>query len=187
MLKSFAILVIAVPLLAHAQCRVQDQSVSRSTLSINERTMPRRDIVTLPSNVKQCHVRYRVRVGQDWHDAVGQANWRSDQTVEQACGQAMVNADRLVIENIGRTQIVQNTVMICDDDDRFRQLTSIKSGTVARLEQFRLNPNYPGEFVYNGSRCRWILDTVMHRTDIHTMQGIICQLSGNNWAVVDKF
>lgn len=184
--KSLLILLFPAMSLANT-CRVQDQAVSKVTATINERTAPRRDIVSLPNGTRQCQVRFRVRVGATWYEAQGQSTWTSSQTVEQACGQAAISAERAVIERIGQTQITQNTTMICDDDENFRQLRKLPVGSVARLEQYRLHPHYPGEFAYNGARCRWILDTVYQNQDIRTMQGIICQIQDNHWAVVDRF
>ena len=188
MLKNSVLIAVAFPILAIANdCRVQDQAVSKITVTINERTTPRRDIISTPSGARQCQVRFRVRVGATWHEAQGQATWSSAQTVEQVCGQAAISAERAVVERIGQTQITQNTTMICDDDNNYRQLRKLPVGSVSRLEQYRLHPHYPGEFAHNGARCRWILDTVFQNQDVRTMQGVICQIQDNNWAVVDRF
>ena len=169
------------------ECRVHNQSVTNSRVTINERTYPRRDVITDPDGKKYCQVMFRARVGNSWYNAHGSAEWMASSTIEQVCGQAAINAEQDLITSIGNTRISQNTVLICDDDDRFRQLQYFEVGTIGDLEQFRLHPNYPGEFAYNGTRCRWILDTVYQNGDVKTLQGIICNLNSNKWAIVDKF
>ena len=186
----FTITVLLLPACAPAYaqiCRVHNQSTSESAVTISERTYPRRDIIGDPDGTKYCQVMFRARVDNQWYDAHGSAKWTSDKTIESTCGQAIAQAEQDLISSIGNTRIAQKTVLICDDDERFRQLEQFPVGTVGDLEQFRLHHDYPREFAYNGARCRWILDTVYQNSDVKTLQGIICNLNGNKWAIVDKF
>lgn len=170
---------------AVAECRMVEQTVSRSEVRIAQRTVPVRNITE--SAPRQCHVRFRVLVDGQWHDALGSQTWREDQTVQQACGEAAMRAERDVIDRIGRGRVTNQSIMVCDDDERFRTVRRAEIGTVARLDQYRPHPEYPRAFIHNGTQCRWFLESGMQAQDVRTWQGIVCEVQNGLWAVVDRF
>jgi len=78
-------------------------------------------------------------------------------------------------------------VMICNDQENLNNLKTTTPGTKGQLHQFRPHPDYPKRFWHNGAQCRMILDSAWTGRDIHTYQGVICQLQDSTWVVVDKF
>ena len=60
-------------------------------------------------------------------------------------------------------------------------------GSEGRQHQFRPHPDFSRRFWHNGAQCRWFLDPGLRNGDIYRYQGIICQLEGDNWVVLDKF
>jgi hypothetical protein len=59
-------------------------------------------------------------------------------------------------------------------------------GEVAEKQQFKRDKKYTGEFQYQGTQCIWFND-IEWRGELHQANGIACQVSGNNYVVVDKF
>jgi hypothetical protein len=122
-----------------------------------------------------------------WFDAYGSETWRDEQTVQQACAAAAMRAERDAVDRIGRSQVTNQSLMVCDDDDRFRTLRRAEVGTVAQLDQYRPHPEFPRAFQHNGTQCRWFLESGMAGSDVRTWQGIICEVQDGRWAVVDRF
>jgi hypothetical protein len=132
-------------------------------------------------------VRFRILVDGNWYDAHGSQTWRDDQTIQQACGEAAARAERDVVDRVGRSRVTNQSLMVCDDDERFRTLRRAEVGSVARLDQYRPHPQYPRAFQHNGTQCRWFLESGMSGSDVRTWQGIICEVQDGRWAVVDRF
>lgn len=180
-----AVLAAVIPAMAVAECRMVDQTLTRSEVRVSQRTAPVRTVTeTAP---RQCHVRFRLLIDNNWYDAHGSQTWRDDQTVQQACGEAAIRAERDVIDRVGRSRVTNQSLMVCDDDERFRTLRRAEVGTVARLDQYRPHPEFPRAFQHNGTQCRWFLESGMAGSDVRTWQGIICEVQDGRWAVVDRF
>ena len=178
-------LALTVPVMASAECRMIDQTLTRSEVRISQRTAPVRTVTE--THPRQCHVRFRILVEGNWYDAHGSQTWRDDQTVQQACGEAAIRAERETIDRIGRSRVTNQSLMVCDDDNRFRTLRRAEVGTVAHLDQYRPHPEFPRAFQHNGTQCRWFLESGMAGSDVRTWQGIICEVQDGRWAVVDRF
>ena len=178
-------LALTVPVVASAECRMIDQTLTRSEVRISQRTAPVRTVTE--THPRQCHVRFRILVEGNWYDAHGSQTWRDDQTVQQACGEAAIRAEREAIDRIGRSRVTNQSLMVCDDDNRFRTLRRAEVGTVAHLDQYRPHPEFPRAFQHNGTQCRWFLESGMAGSDVRTWQGIICEVQDGRWAVVDRF
>jgi hypothetical protein len=170
-----------------AECVLQDQVVQRSQVVIAERSQIRSEVVTAPNGGRKCMVSFRARVGAQWHSAFGEHEWAGDRPREEACAVALANADQQVRERVGRSQTASEKVLICNDNPDLKTLRQTNPGTIARLAQFRPHPDRPKLFWHNGAQCRYFLDSQYTGTDIRTWEGVICQLQGDNWVVVDKF
>lgn len=185
-IKYISVLALVISVNSFAECQLVETSVSKGQLAIQERGTITRDIVPTLTNQQACQVRFRVRIDNQWHDAIGSTVWASNITLKEACGQAVSDAESKLIERLGRQQVVQHRTMICSDDSKFGANGPVPVGQVGDIGQFRPNPTYPKEFVYNGTLCRYFLETVYDQT-VRTKQGIICRIENSKWVVVDKF
>ena len=172
---------------AHADCVLQDKTVSQSSVSIAERGKITATVVPDPQQGKRCLVTFRARVGATWYTATGEYTWPGDTPRDSACAMAVKRAEDSVREQVAASRVISEKVSICNDDPSLDTIREINPGTVGDLSQFRPHPNYPKEFWYNGTRCRWFLDTGFSGRDIRTWQGIICLIHDSKWVVVDKF
>ena len=168
------------------QCVLQDQTVSRGYTMISERANIRSEVV--PSfNGKKCMVNFRARIGAEWHTAFGEYEWPGDRPREEACAVALKRAEDSVRERVGRSQVITEKTLICNDNPDLRTLRQTNPGTMGDLSQFRPHPEYTREFWHNGTQCRFFLDSAYVGTDIRTFQGVICRVHDSKWVVVDKW
>ena len=186
MKRLLALALIPATVLA-SECVLQDRTVSRSTVTIAERSKIKPEVVPSVNNGRKCMVTFRVRIGPDWHSAHGEYEWAGDRPREEACAVAVTRAESEVRERVGRLQTVSEKTMICSDRPDLDALRSTNPGTIAELHQFRPHPDHPREFWHNGAPCRYFLDSAYVRQDVRTFQGIICRIHESKWVVVDKW
>ena len=179
--------VIPVMAVASDNCVLQDRTVSRSAVAIEERSPIRRDIVPYFDNQRKCVVDFRVRIGPNWHTAFGEYTWAGDRPASEACAMAVARAEDAVRERVGRSQTTSEKILVCKDEPKLNTLRSAQIGTVGDLGQFRPHPELTGRFYHNGTQCKWFIDSAFTGRDVRTFQGIICQVQPNQWVVVDKF
>ena len=177
------------PMIAWASdnCVLQDRTVSRSAVTIQERSPIRRDVVPHFGGQKKCVVDFRVRIGPDWHTAFGEYVWSGGRPADQACAIAVARAEDAVRQRVGQSQTLSEKTLVCKDEPRLTTLRSAQIGTVGDLGQFRPHPELTERFYHNGSQCKWFIDTAFTGRDIRTCQGTICQVQADQWVVVDKF
>jgi len=168
-------------------CVLQQNTMNRTAVTIQERSQITASVVPVVTGGKKCMVDMRVRIGADWHTAFGEHVWNGDTSQETACAIAVKRAEDSAVQRVASTSVVTENVLICNDRENLSTLRQTNPGTVGKLAQFRPHPSNTREFWYNGTRCRWIVDTVWQQTTVNTMQGIICQLQDSDWVVVDKF
>lgn len=188
-MKRLLLALSMMPVVAWAadNCVLQDRTVSRSAVQIQERSVIRRDVVPHFGNQKKCMVDFRVRIGADWHTALGEYIWPGDRPQNEACAIAVSRAEDAVRQRVGQSQTVSEQILVCKDEPRLTTLRSAAVGTVGDLGQFRPHPDMTGRFYHNGTECKWFIDSVFTGRDVRTFQGIICETQPNQWVVVDKF
>lgn len=184
-MKSWILLLL--PTVVAAECVLQDRVLQRSEAVISERSQLRSEVVPSITGGRKCMVSYRARIGTEWHSAFGEHEWPGDRPREEACARALAQADEQVRQRVGRAHSVGEKVLICSDNPDLKTLRQTNPGTIGKLAQFRPHPDRARLFWHNGAQCRYFLDSQFTGADIHTWQGIICQLQGDAWVVVDKF
>ena len=176
------------PVMAMAQqCVMQTKTVTQSQVQIEERSQVTAQIVPVPGGDQRCMISMRGRVGATWYTGFGDFVFARTGVPEQACASAQQRAEASIVAQAGPKRVATDNTLICREDPTLDTIRKTDPGTVAKLAQYRPHPDYPREFHYNGSRCRWFLDPAWTGRDLRTGQGIICHLQENNWVVVDKF
>lgn len=171
---------------AYADCVLQDKTVSQSSAVIAERTQLTATVVPDPVG-KRCLVTFRARVGAAWYTANGEYAWPGDTPRDSACAVAVKRAEDSVREQVAASRVISEKILVCRDDPTLDTIRQTNPGTVGELSQFRPHPDYPHSFWYNGTRCRWFLDSGYTGKTVRTWQGIICEIHDSKWVVVDKF
>ena len=186
-MKTFLSVVALAAVTAHADCVLQDKTVSQSSVTISERTQLSATVVPEPTGGKRCLVTFRARVGSTWYTATGEYAWSGDTPRDSACAVAVKRAEDSVRDQVSSSRVISEKILVCNDDPTLDTIRQPNPGTVGDLAQFRPHPGYPREFWHNGTRCRWFLDTGFTGKDVRTWQGIICLIHDSKWVVVDKF
>lgn len=169
------------------ECVLQERTVTRSTVTIAERSRITPEVVPTTNHGKRCMVTFRARINNEWHSAFGEYEWSGDRPREEACAVAVSRAEDEVRERVGRKLTASEKTMVCSDRPDLDALRSTNPGTIAELHQFRPHPDFPREFWYNGAPCRYFLDSAYVRQDVRTFQGVICRVHDSKWVVVDKW
>jgi hypothetical protein len=186
-MKLVVTVVALMALSAHADCVLQDKTVSQSAVVIAERSQIKATVVPDPQAGKRCLVTFRARIGANWYTATGEYAWPGDTPRDSACAVATKRAEDSVREQVASSRVISEKILVCKDDPTLDTIRQTNPGTVGELSQFRPHPSYPREFWYNGTRCRWFLESGFTGRDIRTWQGIICEIHDSKWVVVDKF
>ena len=187
MKKIISMLLIPAAVVAGDQCVLQDRTVSRGFVTIAERADIRTEVVPAFNGGRKCMVNFRARINTEWHTAFGEYEWPGDRPREEACAVALKRAEDSVRERVGRSQVMTEKTLICNDNPDLRTLRQTNPGTIGDLSQFRPHPEYTREFWHNGAPCRFFLDSAYVGADIKTFQGVICKVNQSKWVVVDKF
>ena len=186
-MKTMLSVLALMPVLAHAECVMQEKTRSTVDVKIQERTTITRDIINTGDGNKKCMVSFRVRINDRWHSAFGDYAWPGDVPSSQACAVAVDRAEGAVRDRVGRSRVTNERVLICSDDPEMRALRQSDIGTVGTVGQFNPHPSYPDQFYHNGTVCRWFTEPQFTGSDIHNFQGVICQVERDRWVVIDKF
>jgi hypothetical protein len=169
------------------ECVMMDRTVSATSVKIQERSPIQQYVVPLPNGNSRCIVQFRARVDATWYMAHGEYDWPGDRPRGEACAVAVSRAEDAVQKQVAPSHVRTEKVMVCTDNPDMAAIRNTNPGSVGRQHQFRPHPDFPRRFWHNGAQCRWFLDPGLRNGDIYRYQGIICQLEGDNWVVLDKF
>ena len=114
-MKRLLVLALIPATVLASECVLQDRTVSRSAVTIAERSRITPEVVSGINAGRKCMVTFRVRIGADWHSAHGEYEWAGDRPREEACAVAVSRADDEVRARVGRSQSVSEKTMICSD------------------------------------------------------------------------
>lgn len=168
------------------QCIVQTKTVSASNVVIAERSGMTRITTPEINGRRTCRVTFRARINNEWHTAFGDSPIEFN-NVEQACDIAERRAEAEVKNRAVQRRVATEDVMVCTDQTNLELLKRNDVGTIGEVGQFRPHPDMPRDFAHNGTRCRFFVDTQFVHQNVNTYQGVICQVQGTRWVVVDKF
>ena len=102
----------------------------------------------------------------------------------ESCEMARAQAIEELVKKIGKMEVSAVSEVTCNENNI--KLFSPNVGEVGRLDQFKRDQKYSGTFQYQGTECIWFND-VEWKGELHRANGIACQMSGDNYVVVDKF
>lgn len=180
-------LLTAVPTADAVQCVLQNKTVNQSQAVIQERSQISTNIVPDTAGATKCTVTMRVRITNNWHTTFGEQVQHPGMSLSDACTVAVRNAELAAVERVAGSVALNQSTMVCTDQPGITAIVDPQPGTSGDISQFRPHPDYPRDFWYNRTRCRWFLNTAWQQTQLRTFQGVICQTTPRTWVVVDKF
>ena len=188
-MKSLIVIIGVVSLQAIASdgCIMQEKTVNQKRAVITERSEITRSVLAGANGDRRCTVDFRVKIGNDWHQAHGDISWDGQRPSNEACAAAVLQAEREVEDRISKRSVISESTLICRDDPDRARLKTANPGTVAALDQYRPHPDYPKPFYHNGTQCRYFLENGYANNDVRRYTGVICELQDKKWVVVDRF
>jgi len=187
MLRKIPLILLLSATTAYSECYVRSAVTNQNTMTIEAVADIDPFVVPISSTQNKCIVNFRAQVNGRWITADGERIGPRSMTEKELCDSA-IDSGRIQIlsrANGGRMTVEQN--MVCTDQPEIK-VRVVKRGEMVRESEVRPHPNFPRPFVYRTSQCRWFIEPEVHPgRDLLQRQGIICQVSGNEWQVVDKW
>jgi len=181
------VLAMSLPITAQAECYVRSAVTNQTAMNITSIADVEPLVVPISATQNKCIVMFRAQVNGKWITAEGEKVGPKTQSEQELCAGA-VNSGRMQIlsrADGGRMSVEQN--MVCTDQPAI-QVRSVKRGEMVRESEVRPHPHFPKFFAYRTAQCRWFIEPEVHPgRDLLQRQGIICQVNGNEWQVVDKW
>ncbi len=173
---SCVLAVLAVP--ARAECFLQE--IVRSNLNgvIVSVEGIQRSVLPETDDTQVCIVEFDALVDASWHHGVGVHSFGNGTSKERACRIAIQQGKQAVLERLFPQEVHSEDVLICDENRDEAKFTG--------LEGLTPNNAHPS-FYYQGTPCRWYLETTTSGSDLFQWSLILCELKPNKWTLVDRF
>jgi hypothetical protein len=185
--KTTLILALTMVGTAQANCYVRSAVTTQTTMSITAVADIDPFVIPIGPTQNKCIVTFRAQVNGTWITAESEKIGPRSISDQELCAGA-VDSGRIQIlsrANGGRMTVEQN--MVCNEQPEIKVRT-VKRGEMVRESEVRPHPHFPKPFVYRTAQCRWFIEPEVHPgRDLLQRQGIICQVNGNEWQVVDKW
>jgi len=181
------ILALAMPAVAQGECYVRSAVTNQTAIAIEAIADVDPFVIPISPTQNKCIVNFRAQVNGRWITAEGERIGPRSMPEKELCDGA-IDSGRIQIlsrANGGRLTVEQN--MVCTDQPEIK-VRSVRRGELIHESEVRPHPNFPRPFTYRTSQCRWFIEPEVHPgSDLLQRQGIICQVNGNQWQVVDKW
>jgi hypothetical protein len=185
--KITLILALSMANTALANCYVRSAVTNQTAMNVTSIADIEPMVVPISATHQKCIVMFRAQVNGKWITAEGERVGPKTMSEQELCAGA-VDSGRIQIlsrADGGRMSVEQN--MVCNDQPVI-QVRSVKRGEMVRESEVRPHPHFPKTFAYRTAQCRWFIEPEVHPgRDLLQRQGIICQVNGNEWQVVDKW
>lgn len=173
---------------AYAECFMRSSTVNQVRHFITKIVDIKRYVVPAGQGQIKCNVTFRAEINHVWHTGEGQSIGADTDSIDQVCSQALNAGRSYLLSKIGGNGITAEQELICRDDP-IPDVKTVRIGDIVQLSEVAPHPQKPGFFEYQGTSCRWFVESDFDakRRDVFQHQGIICLLRKGEWQVVDKF
>jgi hypothetical protein len=186
MFRSTAIILAVISTTAQADCYVRSAMTARSQVSLTSISDIQTLVVPINATQNKCFATYRAQLNGEWVTIEGTSVGAKTITEEDLCKSAMDQGRAQILNRArGRSMSVE-TDMVCDDRPVI-QVRNVNVGELVRVSEVRPHPNFPKTFRYRAAQCRWFIEPEPRVGDLLQRQGIICQSTGDEWRVIDKW
>ena len=174
--------------LADAECYMRSSTLAESDAKIEKIADIQNTFVKLKSGQMRCTSTFRVLIKGTWHDAEGQAIVQPDVAEAQACARAQNNGRVTLLQAVSKKSMTVQQEMVCTDQELPKTRNSVKIGDVVKESEVHPDPAWPeARKLRDGNVCRRFVESDLSGVDMRRSKGVICQVSGNAWKVVDKY
>jgi hypothetical protein len=144
-------------------------------------------VVPVSATHNKCIVQFRAQINGAWITAEGERTGLKSISEQELCRGAVDSGRVQILSRAdgGRLSVEQN--MVCTDRPAI-EVRVVQRGEMVNESEVRPHPNFPTPFRHRSAQCRWFIEPEVHPgRDLLQRQGIICQINGNKWQVVDKW
>ena len=170
-----------------AECYVRSAVTNQTAMSITDIADVDPFVVPISPTQNKCIVMFRAQVNGTWITAEGEQVGPRSMSEQELCAGAVDSGRIQILSRADGRKITVEQNMVCTDRPEIKVRT-VKRGEIVRESEVRPHPNFPKPFGYRSATCRWFIEPEVHPgRDLLQRQGIICQVNGNEWQVVDKW
>jgi len=184
--KSALILALAVSSTAQAECYVRSAMTNQTSVNITSIADVQPLVVPISPTQNKCIVNFRAQVNGQWITAEGENVGPKNLSEDTLCKGAMDQGRTQILSRADGKRIALEQNMVCTDQP-IAQIRKVNIGDHLQESEVLPHPNFPKQFVYRTSACRWFIEPEVQPGDLLQRQGIICRLHDNEWQVVDKW
>ena len=169
-----------------AECYVRSAMTNQTAINITGIADVQPMVVPISPTQNKCIVTFRAQVNGDWITAEGESVGSRSLSEADLCRGAMDQGRAQILSRAdgGRMTVEQN--MVCTDQPEIK-VRQVQIGDQVRESEVRPHPNFPKQFNYRGTQCRWFIEPEIRGGDLFQRQGIVCRSHGLDWKVVDKW
>ena len=144
-------------------------------------------VVPISFTQNKCIVMFRAQVNGQWITAEGEKTGPKSMSEKDLCASAVDSGRIQILSRANGANLAVEQNMVCNEQPEIK-VKVVKRGELVRESEVRPHPNFPKPFAYRTAQCRWFIEPEVHPgRDLLQRQGIICQVNGNTWQVIDKW
>ena len=171
----------------HGECYVRSAVTNQTSMSITAVADIEPLVVPISFTQNKCIVMFRAQVNGQWITAEGEKVGPRSMSEKDLCASAVDSGRIQILSRAGGANLAVEQNMVCNEQPEIK-VKVVKRGELVRESEVRPHPHFPKPFTYRTSQCRWFIEPeVVPGRDLLQRQGIICQVNGNEWQVVDKW
>ena len=187
MFRKIPLILLFASTAAYSDCYVRSAVTNRTTMSITSIADVEPLVVPISATQNKCIVTFRAQVNGNWITAEGEKVGSKSISEQELCTGATDQGRIQILSRANGANLAVEQNMVCNEQPEIK-VRSVKRGEIIRESEVRPHPNFPKPFAYRTSQCRWFIEPEVHPgRDLLQRQGIICQVNGNEWQVVDKW
>ena len=187
MLRKVPLILLLVVTTAQGNCYVRSAVTSQATMSITAVADIDPLVVPISATHNKCIVMFRAQVNGEWITAEGEKTGLKSISEKDLCAGAVDSGRIQMLSRATGANVTIEQNMVCNEQPEIR-VRMVRRGEMVRESEVRPHPHFPRPFVYRTNQCRWFIEPEVHPgRDLLQRQGIICQVNGNEWQVVDKW
>jgi hypothetical protein len=187
MFRKIPLILLLTSATAYGDCYVRSAVTNQTTMSITAVADVEPLVVPISFTQNKCIVMFRAQVNGQWITAEGEKVGPKSMSEKDLCASAVDSGRIQILSRAGSANLAVEQNMVCNEQPEIKVRT-VKRGEMVRESEVRPHPHFPKPFAYRTAQCRWFIEPEVHPgRDLLQRQGIICQINGNNWQVVDKW
>ena len=181
------VLTLSLPVTAYSECYIRSAVTNQTAMTITAIADVEPMVIPISATHQKCIVNFRAQVNGKWITAEGERSGPRLMSERELCAGAVDSGRVQILSRANGSRLTVEQNMVCNDQPEIK-VRVVKRGEMVRESEVRPHPNFPKQFIYRTSTCRWFIEPeVDPGRDLLQRQGVICQVNGNEWQVVDKW